>query len=276
MKKRYMIWVRVGAAFTAMGCAAGNGSGSGGGANVLPPGQTLGGVSGSSSPAGKAGSSSAGTGVGTLPVAGNGGVLTAGAGGRAGTDGVGAAGTGGVGAAGTGGVGAAGTGGVGAAGTGGTPAMGVCTTPNLMCKPAAPASTGDPHQDCVDRINQFRTTCACLQPLARWTDGEACADMMANYDSTKPNPHQGFMDKICSGGNSQDECPGYRSNAQVVSSCLQLMWNEGPPPTTPCTGSCFQMYGHYINMTTTSNTKVACGFFTTPSGQIWSVQNFSR
>jgi hypothetical protein len=53
------------------------------------------------------------------------------------------------------------------------------------------------------------------------------------------------------------------------------MFDEGPPPSTPCTGSCYSSHGHYINMTGTSyQNGVACGFYTTPSGTIWAVQNF--
>jgi hypothetical protein len=162
--------------------------------------------------------------------------------------------------------------GAGAAGAGG--AAGGCTQ-NLTCQLPAAASSGDPRQDCVDRINQFRTQCACLPALARWTDGEACADMMAMYDSAGTTAHAGFIAKICSGGNAQNECPGWPSEAQVVSGCLQQMWNEGPPNMTPCSGTCFQTYGHFINMTNTRNKKVACGFFKTTAGKLWSVQNFS-
>jgi hypothetical protein len=54
------------------------------------------------------------------------------------------------------------------------------------------------------------------------------------------------------------------------------MWDEGPPPTSSCSGTCFTEHGHFINMSTTSNTKVACGFFTTAAGKVWAVQNFSR
>lgn len=147
---------------------------------------------------------------------------------------------------------------------------------NLKCTLTPPPTTGDIHQDCVDRINQFRTQCACLPALARWTDGEACADQMSQYDSQQNVAHAGFEAKICGGGTAQDECPGYRSNDQVISNCLQQMWNEGPPPMATCTGACFQMYGHFINMSNTKYTKVACGFYTMPTGKIWAAQNFSR
>ncbi|MGC4093480.1 MAG: CAP domain-containing protein [Polyangiaceae bacterium] len=161
----------------------------------------------------------------------------------------------------------------GATSTAGT--GGACVQ-NLGCMLTAPASTGDAHQDCVDRINQFRTQCACLPALARWTAGEACADQMAQYDSEQNSAHAGFIANICSGGQGQNECPGWGSNTQVVSGCLQQMWNEGPPPTASCTGTCFSEHGHYINMTGTNFTKVACGFYTTSAGKVWSVQNFSK
>jgi len=50
-------------------------------------------------------------------------------------------------------------------------------------------------------------------------------------------------------------------------SCLQQMWNEGP-------GADFQAHGHYINMSSTKYTKVACGFYKTSNGSIWAVQDF--
>jgi hypothetical protein len=139
-----------------------------------------------------------------------------------------------------------------------------------------PASTGDAAQDCVNRINQFRAEYACLPPLERWTEGEACANQMAEYDGGEDSAHAGFQDDICEGGSAQNECPGWRSEEQVVDGCLQAMWDEGPPPTEQCSGACFQEYGHFINMTNTRYTRVACGFFTTAGGEVWAVQNFTR
>lgn len=203
----------------------------------------------------------------------------AGSGAVGGTGGVGGAsgmgGTGGAGgASGMGGTGGAsgmgGTGGVGGAGgTGGMP--GECTgplaTPKPNCHPATPASTGDPAQDCVNRVNQLRAECQCLPPLMRWTDGEACADQQAEYDSERDDPHAGFSDGICESGTGQNECPGWGSIPQTVSGCLQQMWDEGP-------GEPFLEHGHYINMTNPDHDRVACGFFTTPSGDVWAVQNY--
>jgi hypothetical protein len=172
--------------------------------------------------------------------------------------------------------GTAGTGGSGGApGSGGNGGAGGCV-PNLACKPAPPPSTGDIHQDCVDRINQFLTQCACLPALTRATDGEACADQMAVYDAAMNSAHAGAIAKICTPSGSQNECPGYASNSQVISLCMQQMWDEGPPPTSSCTGTCYEQHGHYINMTDPSVHRVACGFFTTSSGQVWAAQNFLR
>lgn len=47
------------------------------------------------------------------------------------------------------------------------------------------------------------------------------------------------------------------------------MWEEGP-------GTDHREHGHYNNMTNPEYTKVAAGFYTTPSGEVWGVQNFSR
>lgn len=234
---------------------------------------TGGGATGSGAMGGTAngGTAKGGTAMGGSSVAGannNGGKATTGGRGGGGRS------TGGAGGkSGTASGGSATASGGSATATGGS--GGACTQ-NIACKLTAAASTGDIYQDCVDRINQFRTQCACLPPLARWTDGEACANQMAEYDSTATSAHAGFQARICSGGSAQDECPGWGSNAQVVSGCLQSMWDEGPPPTSSCTGTCFNEHGHFINMSSTSYTKVACGFFTTPAGKVWAVQNFSR
>jgi len=163
----------------------------------------------------------------------------------------------------------------GGAAAGGSGGASSCVQ-NLACKLAAPPTTGDIYQDCVDRINQFLTQCACLPALTRRTDGEACANQMAEYDASKNVAHSGYTDAICTPSGSQNECPGYSSVTQVIGMCMQQMWDEGPPPTTPCTGTCYETHGHYINMTAKTVTKVACGFYTTAAGKVWAVQNFSR
>ena len=49
---------------------------------------------------------------------------------------------------------------------------------------------------------------------------------------------------------------------QLLDGCLAQMWAEGP-------GQPFSAHGHYINMSSTSYTTVACGFYQTPSGSWW-------
>ncbi len=252
------LWLAV----TACSSSSGGSSGSGGNESS--------GGSGGTSTGGAGGGTGGATGAGGS--ASTGGVAGRGTGGAA--PGTGGRGTGGA-APGTGGR-VAGTGGSGGApGSGGNGGASGCV-PNLACKPAPLPSTGDIHQDCVDRINQFLTQCACLPALTRATDGEACADQMAAYDAAMNSAHAGAIAKICTPSGSQNECPGYASNSQVISLCMQQMWDEGPPPTSSCTGTCYEQHGHYINMTDPSVHRVACGFFTTSSGQVWAAQNFLR
>jgi hypothetical protein len=228
--------------------------------------------SGPTGSGGMGGGAPDGTG-GSVPV-GSGGSAPAGSGGSAQAGGV--KGNGGS-ASGTGGAGSGGVKGSGGApGTGGSASggsTGSCT-PDYTCKPSSP-DTGDAYADCVARVNQFRA-CVCLPPLARWSAGEACADQDAKYDSEQNTAHAGFSAGICTAGNAQDECPGWSgSYAKVISGCLQMMFDEGPPPTSTCTGTCYQDHGHYINMTGTKyKNGVACGFYTMPNGQIWAAQNF--
>lgn len=144
--------------------------------------------------------------------------------------------------------------------------------PNYACKPTSP-NTGDIYADCAARVNQFRA-CVCLPPLPRWTAGEACADQDSQYDSQQNTAHAGFQAGICASGNAQDECPNWTGSTpeKVIDGCLQMMFDEGPPPTATCTGQCYQDHGHYINMTGTKyKNGVACGFYTTAS---WAAQNF--
>jgi hypothetical protein len=122
----------------------------------------------------------------------------------------------------------------------------------------------------VDRINQLRATLS-LPPLMRWNDEESCSDDQSKRDLEADAPHGNFGD--CNEW-GQNTCPGWGSDDDVISGCLMAMWDEGPPPTQPCEGSCFQAHGHYINMTNPSYTKVACGFYTDSSGKTWSNQNF--
>ena len=105
--------------------------------------------------------------------------------------------------------------------------------------------------------------------MNRWLSGESCTDGNAEYDSNN-GVHASFYDMPCgTGARAQNECPNWPSNAHVINGCLQAMWDEGPEDGNPDT-----VNGHYVSMATTTYTQVACGFFTTPSGRVWGVQNF--
>jgi len=179
------------------------------------------------------------------------------------------------------------TGGRSSSGTGGTQTIGGSSTaggttgagggtcvPDYACTPTAP-NTGDIYADCVARINQFRA-CVCLAPVTQYTAAQTCLDQDAQNDQTKQTAHDGFATSICTPqGNAQNECPGWlgwKSTTQVINQCIQSMFDEGPPPTSTCTGTCYQTYGHYINMTG-KFTRAACGFYTV-NGQTTAVQDF--
>jgi len=165
--------------------------------------------------------------------------------------------------------GAAGDGGTGLSGGPGCDA-GPLDAPVPDCAPESPPSTGDFYQDCVDRINQFRWECQCLPPLERYPEAESCADQQAQYDYEVDEAHAGIRAGICEPGNgSQNECPDYAPSFDIIDFCLQQMWDEGP-------GEPYEEHGHYINMSDTGVTRVACGRYVTPEGNIWSVQNFFR
>ncbi len=125
------------------------------------------------------------------------------------------------------------------------------------------------YQQCVDRINDFRATEG-KPPLVRWEDQEKCTDGQAKSDAEAGKAHGAFG--VCS-EMGQNECPGWGSVDEVLSRCLESMWNEkdllAKNPNAP-----FEQVGHYKNMSSTSFTKVACGFYEKPDGSLWAIQNF--
>jgi len=122
---------------------------------------------------------------------------------------------------------------------------------------------GDAHQRCVDRINEFRATEG-KPAYERWTDQEACASDEARQDANSGVDHGAFPQ--C-GETAQNECPDYDSIEETLGSCLDRMWAEGP-------GADFDTHGHYLNMSSTRYTEVACGFYTTTGGRVWAVFDF--
>ncbi len=119
-------------------------------------------------------------------------------------------------------------------------------------------------QLCVDTINKYRATLN-LPALQRWSANESCAASQGLADSKSGTPHSAFGK--C-GEWAQNECPGWPGPGKtMITGCLQMMWNEGP-------GQDFSKHGHYINMSSTQYTTVACGFATAADGSIWAVQDF--
>jgi hypothetical protein len=127
-------------------------------------------------------------------------------------------------------------------------------------------TTGDDsaEQACVDAINNYRATLS-LPPYTRWNAEESCADSQAQSDSQSGTAHGAFGK--CT-ENAQNECPGWPGPpSSMIGNCLSMMWAEGP-------GADFSTHGHYINMSSTSYTQVACGFYTLSDGSVWAVQDF--
>lgn len=126
------------------------------------------------------------------------------------------------------------------------------------------AGASSPEQLCVDTINQDRATLN-LPPYTRWTAEESCASTQAQKDSVSGVAHSAFGS--C-GESAQDECPGWPGPpASMITSCLAQMWAEGPGPFA-------DGHGHYDNMSNTSYTQVACGFYTLSDGSVWAAQDF--
>ena len=119
-------------------------------------------------------------------------------------------------------------------------------------------------EDCVNTINAYRKTLG-LAAYTRWTVEESCVDSQAQADSNSGTPHSAFG--RC-GESAQNECPGWPGPPEtMITQCLAQMWAEGP-------GTDFSAHGHYINMSSTSYTQVACGFYVKSDMTVWATQNF--
>ncbi|MET0342119.1 MAG: CAP domain-containing protein [Polyangiales bacterium] len=157
---------------------------------------------------------------------------------------------------------------------------------------AGAGDAGDPElealrQLCVDEINRYRATVGAA-PLARASDREACSDRGAQLDGDTGRAHgsAGAGGRQGNGGycpaGAQNTCPswpvgGRSGNATVADAlkgCLKMMWAEGKPPTSNCSGTCFMQHGHYLNMSAPATKRVACGFYRMKNGSYWLNQNF--
>jgi hypothetical protein len=114
-------------------------------------------------------------------------------------------------------------------------------------------------------INEDRATLDPLRaPLSENAAEETCADRQAQLDDATNTPHSAFGQ--CS-ERAQDECPDWGGSlTSVVTKCLAQMWAEGPPPAG--------QDNHWLNMSSEQYTKVACGFYQTPTGSWWATQDF--
>jgi hypothetical protein len=123
---------------------------------------------------------------------------------------------------------------------------------------------GDARERCVNRVNELRASKG-KGPIPRLASAEACADGQAKSDSESGKAHGAFND--CAdqvkhwSGIAQNECPNYKSVEATLTGCIDMMWAEGPGG------------GHYDNMMGDS-THMACGFYTTPDGKVWQVQDY--
>ncbi len=128
---------------------------------------------------------------------------------------------------------------------------------------SATPPVGNGAQDlCVAEINKWRAT-ESLPPLQRWNAAEVCTDGECKSDSETGKAHGAFG--RC-GEQAQNECPGWSGKPeQMIAGCLKMMWDEKFSAGEK---------GHYINMKSTRYTKVACGFYVTPTGKVWAIQNF--
>jgi hypothetical protein len=138
-------------------------------------------------------------------------------------------------------------------------------------------------QACLDTINMYRATKS-LPPMARASaESESCSDEGAAFDS-KANKAHGSAAKGAvpcrTSGVAQNTCPNWPvrggSVEAAMNQCLAQMWAEGEPPggVAGCTGTCFQMHGHYINMISGAKF-VSCGFYENEKKQWWMNQDFS-
>jgi hypothetical protein len=151
---------------------------------------------------------------------------------------------------------------------------------------------------CINEINKLRAT----QSLAAYTlvntdPVNSCIDAQATSDQAANSPHGAFIaaennPTVCE-GNAQNEClEGFGTTPTGIVQCLDSMWAEqyqsnchGCVGCTQFGGNCpgcdyFGMQGmecgHYVNMSATYFSKVACGFSTAPNNASsgWSAQNF--
>jgi hypothetical protein len=152
---------------------------------------------------------------------------------------------------------------------------------------------GEVRTACINEINRLRATQS-LPPytLVNTDTEDMCVDEQATADEAAGVAHQSWMNNYPSAacdGNGQDECEGYGNTVAGITQCLDDMWNEknqsdctgcvgctafgGACPNCNFSGTGGQPEcGHYVNMSATYFSSVACGFSAAPG--TWAAQNF--
>jgi len=132
-----------------------------------------------------------------------------------------------------------------ACGVSSNPAFGVQTSISSDDNPIL----GTYYTTCLNTVNMYRQK-ANAPNIAYNNAQQTCSNNQAKYDFGKNVAHAGF-------GQCQEygqcECPGWGSVDQIAS-CLQMMYNEGPPPAG--------QFNHYSIMTNKDYKSLVCGFYT--------------
>ena len=123
-------------------------------------------------------------------------------------------------------------------------------------------------EDCLAKINEYRAT-ENLKPLTLASEEkQTCADKQSADDLASNEAHGHFGD--C-GEFAQNSGPNFSGNFQknasaVVEYYLKMMWEDEKAKAEQGVTEYAQI-GHYLNMKSTSYTKVACGIALSADGK---------
>ncbi|MBR4398338.1 MAG: CAP domain-containing protein [Fibrobacter sp.] len=123
-------------------------------------------------------------------------------------------------------------------------------------------------EDCLDKINEYRAT-ENLKPLTLASEEkQTCADKQSADDLASNEAHGHFGD--C-GEFAQNSGPNFSGNFQKNASAvaeyyLKMMWEDEKAKAEQGVTEYAQI-GHYLNMKSTSYTKVACGIALSADGK---------
>ncbi|MBL8685128.1 MAG: hypothetical protein JNK05_38480 [Myxococcales bacterium] len=155
---------------------------------------------------------------------------------------------------------------------------------------------GQLHQDCIDRINQYRagtirfsngssdpgvprTALNHLMGNNACSTAQALGDMVVNGGAGGcAGAHTTSFSCPWTGTVGQNTCcmrsgATYAEIRAQMYSCLQLMWDEGIG--MPSNAAYTSANGHWYNMRNSAFTQVSCGFAFDNRGRVWMNQDFS-